>query len=425
MVFALPFERLPSKDIFGITIRASLIIGALIIVRVVYLLWTKRLKFKWNWLYMLLAIFVGWVFLIVPESINIKRGFLIATFDSFVIALCVAVSLIYKKEYLNKLIAILLASAVIVSIFAIYQFIGDMVGLPGYLTGMRDRYSMSLFGFPRVQATALEPLYFGSYLLLPTMVTLGMFVTNYYKLVSRRVLMGLIVLFTMVIFLTVARGAILGLIVGFIVITIVALVNKRTTLKNLAISLVLLIAGFVLSYLAINYFSKLPDDIRKTQGKRGGSAFTQQITNTGLEGSGDERAMAREKALKILSENRSSYILGIGPGQYGPYVTNNQPEFYGWPIVNNLTLELLVETGLVGLGLIVAFFIGLIIKSYRSTATQASRFEIDSVLALGLIAYLASQAMQFQTFSSLYVMHIWVPAGFLMGMIGSAGLYKK
>lgn len=424
LVFFLPFERLPSKDIFGVTIRASLILGGLLLVRVIYLLITKKLKFKWNWLYLVIAMFVGWVFLIVPESINLKRGLQIAVFDGFVIGVGVAVSLVYKKEYLKQLIAILLLSATLVSAFAIYQFFGDVIGLPGYLTGIQGRYNSALFGFPRVQAASLEPLYFGSYLLLPTLITYSLFVTNNNLVISKKVQCVLMLLFSTIIFMTVARGAIFGLVVGFVVLALIALVKKASQMINVAILLGLIIASFALSFLMINYASKLPVDISKTFGKKGGAAFTQQLTSTGFEGDGDERAKSRARALVILNENKSAYIIGIGPGQYGPYVANNQPEFYGWPIVNNLTLELLVETGIIGLGLVLAFFFGLLWRGVKLIDIER-KDQIAVVTSLGIVAYFASQALQFQTFSSLYIMHIWVAAGLLLGMITAVKLRKS
>lgn len=419
LIFALPFERLPSRDVLGITIRASLIIGAILITRVVYLLLTKKLKFKWCWLYVVVALFAGWVLLIVPESINIKRGLQVAIFDGFVIMVCVAVSLVYKKEYLNKLIALLLLSATMVSIFAFYQFFGDIAGLPGYLTGVQDRYNAALFGFPRVQAASLEPLYFGSYLLLPTMAVLSMLLTKDQSVLKSNSQVALIVLFSTIIFMTVARGAILGLVVGFIALGGMAIIKKFTNLKRVAIALGLLVVGFLLALLMINYVSKIPMDISKTFGKKGGAAFTQQLTNTGLEGGGDERAKSRAQALKVLSDNKSAYILGIGPGQFGPYVANNQPGSYGWTIVNNLTLELLVETGIVGLGLIVLFFAGTFYEGFRFIGRKKVNL-LTSSMALALLAYFASQALQFQTFSTLYIMQVWVTTGLLLGIIFTA-----
>jgi len=424
LIFALPFERIPSVEVFGTTIRASLVVGAALLIRVAYLLLTKRLKFKWNWLYIVIALFVGWVFLIVPESINLKRGLQIAVFNGFVIAVGMAVSLVYRKEYLSKLVTLLLLSATVVSVFAIYQFFGDVIGLPGYATGLSDRYNSALFGFPRVQSTSLEPLYFGSYLLLPTLILYGLFVYQDAEIITNKTKFALIILFTTNLFLTVGRGAVFSLLVGTFALIVIAVLKKVANIKTLLKLFALIFIGFVASYLMINYLSKIPLDISKTFGKQGGAVFTQQLTTTGFGGEGDERAKSRAKAIMILNDNKSAYILGIGPGQYGPYVANNQPEFYGWPIVNNLTLELLVETGIVGLGLIVLFFLGIFYKGFRVLGSKKPDILTSSV-TLALMAYFASQALQFQTFSTLYIMHIWVGAGLLLGLIITSSVKNR
>lgn len=423
LIFTLPFERLPSVEVLGITIRASLVIGAVLITRVTYLLFTKKLKFKWNWLYIVLALFVGWIFLIVPESINIKRGLQIVIFNTYTIILCVAVSLIYKKEYLAKLVSLLLFSSALVAIFAIYQFIGDSIGLPGYLTGLSERYNSTLFGFPRVQAASLEPLYFGSYILLPIYITLAMFVwpNSGYK---HKSLFGLLLLLSVSLFLTAGRGATYSLIVSFIVFLGITIYKKVSKPRVILGALCTLLAGFILAYLMINYASKIPLDVSKTFGKKGGEAFTQQLTNTGLSGSGDERSKARENALRILNDNKSAYILGVGPGQYGVYVNNNKPEQYGWAIVNNITLELLVETGLVGLGLILIFFTGICIWAIKSISNKGGKHTYQDIVLLGLVGYFASQALQYQSFSTLYIIHIWVAAGLLLGIVLNTKLSK-
>jgi O-antigen ligase len=196
-----------------------------------------------------------------------------------------------------------------------------------------------------------------------------------------------------------------------------ALFKKSTNIKKIGLVALTIIVSFTASYLLINYTSKLPIDISKTFGKKGGAAFTQQLTTTGFEGGGDERAKSREKALKILNENKSAYVLGIGPGQYGVYVTNNRQEYYGWPIVNNLTLELLVETGIIGLGLVVLFFVRLMWEGFVAIGSKAKTIPLDSVVVLGIISYFASQALQFQTFSTLYVMQVWVAVGLALGIL--------
>ena len=229
-------------------------------------------------------------------------------------------------------------------------------------------------------------------------------------------------LFLTTIFITVARWAIDGLIAGITVISIVILIKKLASLSKLGSSIAIVIFAFIASLLIVNFGSKIPIDVSKTFGKRGGSAFTQQLLTTGLEGSGDERAVARRQAINLLQNNKSAYIIGVGPGQFGPYVQNNTQANYGWTIVNNLTLELLLETGVIGLILILAFFGSVLIRAY--VIVDKNKIDLQMVTLLAISGYIVTKAVQYQGFSTLYVVHIWVAVGILLGIILATGKTK-
>jgi O-antigen ligase len=165
----------------------------------------------------------------------------------------------------------------------------------------------------------------------------------------------------------------------------------------------------------ITFVNKPPFDPSFTKGKTGGNAYTEQLQNTGLEGGGDERAKARAQAMQILKDNKIAWFVGIGPGQYGPYVQQNQPDEHGWTIVNNLTLELLVETGLVGLTLIAIFFLLVILRLLQ--LTRGNKQVPEVIFAIMLAIFFVAEAIQYQTFSTLYLMQIWVSAGLAMGYL--------
>lgn len=423
LVLSLPFERIPSFIVFEVTIRASLIIGALVITRAIYLLITKKAQIKKSLPYYLLLAFVVWIILIIPESINIQRAIQVVGYDIFVILLAVSVSIIYKKEYLKYLLSLLIGVTIFVSAFAFYQFYGDIIGIQYMYTGLAERYTSGLFGFPRVQGFSLEPLYFGSFMLLPTMLLFAFTVLKQYEITSRKYLQILLFVFSVVIFITVARGAIYGLIAGVLVVTIVTLIKKLATVKSIFMAIMVVLIAFIASLLIINYGSKIPLDDSKTYGKQGGAAYTQQLSTTSLEGSGGEREVARQQAIDLLKDNKSAIILGIGPGQFGPYVSDNTPSPSGWTIVNNLTLELLLELGIIGLGILLIFFASIILKGFGML--RANKINIESSACLGLTAFLASQAVQYQGFSTLYVIHIWVAIGVLLGIIMNNEKYKN
>lgn len=415
LVFSLPFERIPSVEIAGITTRLSMVIGLVVILRAGYLVLTKQKKIRWSLPYLLIGVFLAWVFLIVPESINVKRALQVFVFDSFVMLLAAAVSILYKKEHIKYLLSALFLITTITCIFSYYQFFGDIIGMPNMYTGLAERYTSGVFGFPRVQAFSLEPLYFGSFLLIGIMASLSALLLNNQEIIKRRINYVLLFVFTNVLFITTARSAIYAFIFGSVCLYIAVTVLKNIKLSALVLPTLVIIASFGFALLIINYGSKLPIDVSKTFGKKGVAAYAGQLTNIGLGGEGDERVQARRDAIKLLSNNKSAIIIGIGPGQFGPYISSNQIQSYGWPIVNNLPLEILLEEGLVGFIAIVIFLLYIISLSYKRMMNHEVK-GLSQVFLLALVSYLLTQFIQYQAFSTLYIIHLWVIIGLIIGI---------
>lgn len=415
LVFSLPFERIPSVEIAGITTRLSMVIGLVVILRAGFLVLTKQKKIRWSLPYLLIGVFLAWVFLIVPESINVKRALQVFVFDSFVMLLAAAVSILYKKEHIKYLLSALFLITTITCIFSYYQFFGDIIGMPNMYTGLAERYTSGVFGFPRVQAFSLEPLYFGSFLLIGIMASLSTLLLNNQEIIKRRINYVLLFVFTNVLFITTARSAIYAFIFGSVCLYIAVTVLKNIKLSALVLPTLVIIASFGFALLIINYGSKLPIDVSKTFGKKGVAAYAGQLTNIGLGGEGDERVQARRDAIKLLSNNKSAIIIGIGPGQFGPYISSNQIQSYGWPIVNNLPLEILLEEGLVGFIAIVIFLLYIISLSYKRMMNHEVK-GLSQVFLLALVSYLLTQFIQYQAFSTLYIIHLWVIIGLIIGI---------
>lgn len=415
LVFSLPFERIPSLDVASITVRPSLIIAGILILRCLYLLYRRKLSLKLFTPQKILLIFLAWLILLIPEAINIKRALQVVVFNAFTLVTAISVGLVFQKKYIKPLLLSLFWSSALVTLFGLYQYFGDLLGLPSWLVGLRDRYTWEIFGFPRIQSTALEPLYFASYLMLPISALLVLLLQKKQAIFSGRWMFALLCFLSTGMFLTVSRGGILAIIIAAIFTTGIMVFLKQTSVKNVLKMVAAIVIGFVLAFGLITFINKPPSNLLFTKGKTGGQAFTSQLQNAGLEGGGDERAEARDNALMILKENKIAWVIGIGPGQYGPYMQHNQPAAYGWTIVNNLTLELLVETGLVGLGLIVIYFILVCVKLLQLLRTKIQ--PIETVFVLGLVTFFIAEAVQYQTFSTLYLMQIWVAAGLAMGYL--------
>jgi O-antigen ligase len=412
MVFVLPFERIPSVEVFGASIRLSVLIGLAIIARTLYLLIKKQLKLKFNFQEKLLVGFLVWIFLLIPESVNISRAISVFLFNSFTIMTALSIALIFDKKYIKPIIYSLLISATSVSAFAVFQYFGNLFGLSNNITGLRDMYSWEVFGFPRVQSFSLEPLYFASYLLLPFCVVYSLLINPKQKIISNKIALAQLSLFAFIIFLTVSRGALYAMIGVVLLGMFFALRLKLLSFIQLARIVAVLAMAAGLSLILINFFNKPPSAY--TQGKKGASAYLSQLQNTSLDDN-DGRQLARQRAIGIVRDEKVVLILGLGPGQFGPYVQNNIPRDGGkWTIVNNLTLELLVESGIVGVGLVIIFIVTLIYKGLKLFINSKDGPIV--VLAGGLSLYLLSQAIQYQGYSTLYIIYIWTAIGLLMAL---------
>ena len=407
---SLPFDRIPSFSVFSISVRFSLIFSALIILRSAYLLVSKKINLKLSPPDKFLVGFIIWLAIIIPVSLNLTRALSVFIFTLFAILLAFSISIIFKKEYFKPLATALFLVTFIVVGFGIFQYFGDIFNLPGSVTGLRERYSWSVFGFPRIQSFSLEPLYMAAFLLLPYSLAATQLLLKG-RIYSSKLLLSVIFLSSFAIFLSVSRGGIYAMILSSIVVATYVVVSKKGEFKKALQLLSMLALSFLLSLVLINYLNKTPSAF--TQGKKGTSAFVEQIQKTSI-GDGDERSQARNKALALLNENKSSYVVGIGPGQYGPYVQNNQQVDYGWTIVNNMPLEILLETGLVGLGLISLFFISLFVASWRTLSKNKT--SIINFVIVGCWMYLISQAVQVQTYSTIYILYLWLPIGVLMAI---------
>lgn len=415
LAFSLPFERIPSVDIYGATIRLSVIFGIVIIARTFYLVITKRIKFRVNLRSKLLLIFLTWIFLLIPQSINIGRGVSVFLFSSFTIAMAISISLLFKKQYIRPVIYAVLSSAVLVCVFAIFQYFGNILGLPSVITGIRDMYSWEVFGFPRIHSTALEPLYFASYLLLPFCTAFCLALDSKQKIIPRKLAVLLLLLFSFIIFMTVSRGALYAMAGALLIGSTLFAKLKLTSLRQILSSWAAILIGISLGLLMMGFISKIPTDAASTikSGQKGTSAYFEHAKNTSLDDN-DGRALSRQRATDIINNDRWVLVFGLGPGQFGPTVQNNIPKNGKWTIVNNLTLELMVETGIVGLLLVLVFMADLLVAGLKQFLNTKNKEEM--VFLGSLCLYLVSQAIQYQSYSTLYVIYVWVPIGFLMAL---------
>lgn len=411
IAFLLPFERIGSFELMGITIRASQIFALITLIAWFLIFLTKKINFKAkNPLIIPLSFFLGFSILSMINALNLKRAIAVFLFNAFVIVISLMIpNLIKSKKSLKTVIKIILISSLIVSIFGIYQFLGDMFGLPNTITGLREHYTKRVFGFPRIQSTFLEPLYFADFLLIPIALSLSLFLSrkkqnNFSQQFLHPFWLIIIAGFGIInLILTLSRG---GLIAFAFLLLLIFLVYFRNIFKLRKIAIICLVA--LIAFLAIYNFLKIKGE------KENIETFIKQATSFTKGIAVKERFTTYKQAWEMIQEHP---LLGYGVGNFGPYAAQSpylRPK-EGWLIVNNEFLEIWAEVGIFGLFSFLAMIIIIIVRSIKAIRSEKENYFLKNILIGLLIAFLAI-LVQWQTFSTLYILHIW----FLISLLVSA-----
>lgn len=321
----------------------------------------------------------------------------ITLYTGFVVMVALAVAQVAPQLKPRRLLIVVGWSAGVACLFGLYQFVADLSGLPMSTTGLRPIYSGLVFGFPRIQAASLEPLYFANYLLLPISLVIGLKAWRWRS-------WGLGVLLATTLFLTLSRGGVAAMLV--VGVLWVAWLTARHQWSRLAA-----VAGAAAASLALTVFAlAMVPVLRHTpEAKPAIETYAGQITSYEVGDSSVDRAYTRNMAWQAFRENP---VLGVGPGNFGRYISARNTNYPDTQIVNNEPLEILAETGLLGLLTLLAFGATLVATAFIKLRRSASTLAIVGWAAL---FYLVGAAVQYYSFSTLYVVHIWVVIGLLWG----------
>ncbi len=399
--FFLPFERIGSLDISGVTIRISQVLAILTICA-----WFARglVKgtFKLRPYPILLPIggFIATCCLSLVNAPNFNRSVMVLLFVVFTMSISIILpSIIRHTNQVERVVRLLLISMLVVGLFGIYQFLGDIVGLPISLTGLRPQYTKEILGFPRIQSTALEPLYFANYLLIPISLAITLWLSKTQEKLKSWWLLCLILLGGLNFILTVSRG---GYIALAAMLGCLALVYWKQLLQpKIIIPFILCVA--IAGGIAYRFLN-LTDQI---------TTYTAHVTNLFGGASYAERVETFDIAERIWWQHP---WIGIGPGSFGPYA-NYHPLIApsdGYKIVNNEYIELLAETGVIGLGFFIIMVFMLYIRSFK--ALRHGKHPYLKAVLIGLMTAFVGVLVQYNTFSVLYIMHIWFTIGLMISI---------
>lgn len=402
--FFLPFERIPNIELGGLNVKINYI---LIFVVLICYLAAKAVRRELTIprdpiRYFLLLFLVAYTFSI-PGAINRQRALEVAIAFLIMIVTYLTVTLmVQSKKALEYALKGLIWGAVVAGAVGIFQFLGDMAGLPTSITLLKPGYDKSTMGFARVMAFSQEPLYFANYIFIPLVTTFILLIRGQVEKVIGRFSAVLLILVLLLDFiLAISRGAYLA---GAIVFVLILISQAKLIFRFKTVAVSIAIAFFVLGG-AYLYLSK-----------SGSDALDNFVTHMFVQDPTGESVVSRLTATNQANElYRDKPILGVGPGNFGPAVQGDpvdKPEG-GWFIVNNEYMEILAENGLVGA---ITFALLLLAIFWRSLAAfvKARDMFLKSLILAFMFAFLAIM-IQYGFFSTLYIFHIW----FLIGLIAA------
>lgn len=404
MAFFLPFERIPSFEISGMSLKINHIIALVALVAMVTAGVVGHRKIKSDPILPIIFLLLADIAFSITYAQSTSRAISVFLFMCLmVVAYFTVKSLINKKRDILLILRGLLAGAMVVALFGIFQFLGDSVGLPESVTLLKRGYGSITFGFARVQGASQEPLYFANYIFIPLLISVSMLVGGKLKeVIPRWAGVLLIILLSLNFILAISRGAILAAAIVFVLFVIFRY-KKLLTVR-------VLIPATVLVFMIITgaYLGLLRSEPRAID-EFVGHLF---VNDAKVGESVVSRLGAIDQAADLFWDNP---ILGVGIGNFGPATqgdTGEVPEG-GWFIVNNEYLELLAENGIVGF-----IIFALLITAVTYYAIKAIRRGSGSLVASSLEgSLLALYAILFQylTFSTLYIFHLWFLLAFIAG----------
>lgn len=404
--FCLPFERVPSIDLGGATIKINHIL--ILVALIVYLttgIIRKKIRLRFDPIAICITLMLLAFSFSFKEAVNLPRSLMVFAFLVLMLIVYLTVTMVVQdKKTLILVVRGVLWGALVAGLLGVFQFFGDMVGLPTSITLIKPGYDQSTFGFARVMGASQEPLYFANYIFIPLVISILALIRGVAEEVfSKRLLYLLSVVLMIDFILALSRGAYLG---GAVLLLVFLIVQAKIVfqLRIILPAILIIIFVFTGSFLAIK--KTAPDSLDRFISH----ALVSDRT-------GGESVVSRVDAIGTSWELfKQKPVFGNGLGNYGPIVQNDPEETPegGWFIVNNEYLEILAETGLVG-GLSFALLIVVVfVRGIKAIFVCQDR--TVKALMIAFLLALVGILVQYTSFSTLYIFHVW----FLIGLIGAS-----
>ncbi len=362
----------------------------------------EGMKGKWWWL-----LFPGFLSISVAWSLNPVRGVLTGGILWLVYFAIYGMwslrGLLSEVGFKDKFWKVFFGSYLVVCAWCVVQCVMDLAGAGRDVSLMCAGCTYRMFGFPHPNGFAIEPQFMGNLLLAPAIVSIWM-------AMKKKKYYWLVFVFAAGIFLTFSRGAIYAFVVATIFMVTMEMVRQKTwrfcktfMVVALAFLCVLGVQGMMAAMgptddtfgsgvaKVLNHLSLGIIDIRKAEKNGDGvEANGQTIEGTEeeeenykvekavfdgyVEESTETRVKLSSEAVEAWKGNLGTVIGGVGLGGAGQALYMEGLSDSPKEIVQNEYVSLLLETGMIGVVLMmltVVLIVRVVIKSKAMTMLLA------------------------------------------------------
>jgi O-antigen ligase len=388
----------------GFTVKPVYFAAIALILYFVYLALSKKTKVKLDLMEIALYAFVFLSFVSIGWSIAPTNTFIYSMMIFFMALTFSATRGLADVRFFEIYFNTFIVLGVFTALFGLWQFFADTYGYSEKYTLLTSIYTKSVFGFPRVQSTFFEPGFYANFLMIPIFL-------NIYQLLRSKKNIYYASFFVTIIafFLTLSRGGYYSLAFALLILFVMIILKFREHLKKT----LLIIA---LSAIALFTVSKI---IYYTSGAEGIFNFRIQSARVDdllvYKGEESEVGVTRSYTIKVALDNWKKRPFGIGAGAFGmlPEFEKIRSQGNMRQTVNSIYPEILVEEGIQGFILFVLFVVLALFHLFKDASRE------KNFLSLIFFCTLIAIFTQFVTFSTLYLVYIWVFTGFAMAYIDS------
>lgn len=437
-----PVIRIGGNATMNFELSLALIYCVVLALTGLPLIWRSRDVLARSLIALSSGVFILWSVTTIIWSDNPLRGVLSVGIAGVLWLILLAVLADRKRvqKLAPALTKLLLLATMIICALELVQFVG------GIWLSRREPLLLCLgcsavqFGFVRPNVFAIEPQFLGNMLLLPTLILTRRLITKRWS--QQNVLMFMVALSGL--FLTMSRGAIYAFVIGAIVLAIVYYKQWRRLLPGIGLTVAVFVIALVMQGFAaalnphltesfggaiakvvsqlslgvinldkpsksnVNADANVPEQATVKASNEAKPRYDGYVAE-----STDVRTSFSKVALSVWSSNPRNMLIGVGVGGAGVAMARYEHSDWSKEIVQNEFVEVLMERGVIGLGLLL-LLIGIIVYvMWRSHNVWAWAI---------LIAYL----VQYCFFSGLpNALHVYVAVAVLLGALTSNHLQKR